>query len=130
MSPIRTPGKRQSLRRSVLLSSTKKPVFTVTEIAIQNDHDHKEGPSSSPSTLRRKSKVVEQDDDVAVSGMLLVYSSNVYFYSDSMSVSCLFSLIDNELPVHIVTPRQKKTRYFLHYFSNKKQQILRHYLNF
>ncbi|KAK4008083.1 hypothetical protein OUZ56_013239 [Daphnia magna] len=33
MSPARTPGKRQSLRRSVLLNSAKKPVFIVTEIA-------------------------------------------------------------------------------------------------
>ncbi|XP_057374874.1 disks large-associated protein 5-like [Daphnia carinata] len=33
MSPARTPGKRQSLRRSVLLNSAKKPVFIVTGIA-------------------------------------------------------------------------------------------------
>lgn len=32
MSPTRIPGRRQSLRRSVLLNSAKRPVFVVTDI--------------------------------------------------------------------------------------------------
>lgn len=39
MSPVRTPGKRQSLRRSVLLNSAKKPVFVVTDIAPANPEE-------------------------------------------------------------------------------------------
>ena len=38
-SPVRTPGKRQSLRRSLLGSSAKKTGFIVTEILKGSDND-------------------------------------------------------------------------------------------
>ena len=81
MSPIRTPGKRQSLRRSVLLSSAKKPIFTVTDIASQiSDErvdDSKETFSLTPRRKSNKLQVVEQGN-ATVSGMLLVYFFFVY----------------------------------------------------
>jgi len=46
-SPARTPGKRQSMRRSLLLGSAKKTAFIVTELLKNSDNDVQ---SSSPCT--------------------------------------------------------------------------------
>ncbi|EFX72494.1 hypothetical protein DAPPUDRAFT_227521 [Daphnia pulex] len=60
MSPVRTPGKRQSLRRSVLLNSAKKPVFIVTDIAPANPEEPAEFTPGHKKTFgRRIENVVE-----------------------------------------------------------------------
>lgn len=118
MSPIRTPGKRQSLRRSVLLSSAKKPIFTVTDMIVSQNSgecaaDSKEAVALTPRRKSNKFQFVEQGC-ASVSGMLLVYFflRLLFTFTDF----CLFSFIDNEFPVQNVTPNQKKIGYFLHYF--------------
>lgn len=74
MSPIRTPGKRQSLRRSVLINSAKKPVFIVTELVPKEseDMDSMDGDSelvvSSPQR-RTKGLVLDSDTNSSASGM-------------------------------------------------------------
>ena len=52
MSPVRTPGKRQSLRRSVLLNSAKKPVFLVTDIVPTNAEESTEFTPGQKKTFR------------------------------------------------------------------------------
>ncbi|KAI9553990.1 hypothetical protein GHT06_019261 [Daphnia sinensis] len=68
MSPARTPGKRQSLRRSVLLNSAKKPVFIVTDIAPSDvEEPAKENgavfENSTPGRKKTYSRQTEQAID-------------------------------------------------------------------
>ena len=61
-SPLRTPGKRQSLRRSVLLNSAKKPVFKVTDMVTDDQEENADKanadcePESKARTPRRVSR--------------------------------------------------------------------------
>ena len=48
-SPMMTPSKRQSLRRSVLISSAKKPVFVITDLPPKETGSENEMPPPRPA---------------------------------------------------------------------------------
>lgn len=48
-SPMMTPSKRQSLRRSVLISSAKKPVFVITDLPQKETGSENEMPPPRPA---------------------------------------------------------------------------------